>query len=246
MPVVFVNARGTEQDQWDQVLPRLYTETTITYDRPGIGDSGPLPPHSVDHPRTFGAIADELHTLLETLGVESPHVVVGHSIGGLIAMMYGARHSRHTSGLVLVDCTTVPYLANTVRSGREDSNGSALLDIPGSIAEIDAAEWTPIPATVLASAPGRWTRLPPTAAAEFAPLSLADVDSEWQAGQRQLTERLNALLVVADWAGHHVAADQPELVAACVSAVQRAARSNEAVTIPEAQLRYAGGSTDQP
>ncbi|MFI5775742.1 alpha/beta fold hydrolase [Nocardia sp. NPDC051570] len=245
VPVVHINAFGTSQDQWDQVLPRLYLHTTVTYDRPGIGESAPLPPHLAERPRTFGTLADELRGLLDKLGIESPHVVVGHSMGALIAMMYAARHGAHTAGLVLVDCTTLEHLADHIwpeREGGEDDSGSSMLDIPGSIAELDNAVWTTVPAAVLASAPGRWTRLTPADAAEFAPLTLEQLDERWQDGQRLLAEKLHALLVVADWAGHHVPTDQPELVAACVTAVIAAARDHRPVTIPLAQLRYTGGS----
>lgn len=110
VPVVFVNALGTAQDQWDQVLPRLYRQTTVTYDRPGIGMSDPLPSHLAGQPRTFGALADELRGVLDKLGIESPHVVVGHSLGALIAMVYAARYGACTAGLVLVDGTTLEHL----------------------------------------------------------------------------------------------------------------------------------------
>ncbi|WP_429428559.1 alpha/beta fold hydrolase [Nocardia sp. GAS34] len=245
VPVVYVNALGTPRDQWDLVLPRLFLHTTVTYDRPGIGGSDPLPPHLVDQPRTFGALADELRCMLEALAIESPHVVVGHSIGALIAMMYAARHSAHAAGLVLVDCTTMQHLANSrwpVYERGDDDPGSSMLDIPGSIAELDTAVWAPVPAAVLASAPGRWTRLTPAEAAEYAPLTPEQLDQQWQDGQRILARKLNATLIVADWAGHHVTADQPELVAACISAVIASFRNHRPVTIPAAQLRYAGGS----
>ncbi len=246
MPVVCVNALGTEQDQWDQVVPRLYLHTTVTYDRPGIGGSSGLPAHLVDRPRTFGALADELRLLLDGLGIESPHVVVGHSIGALIARMYAARHDRHVAGLVLVDGTTAQHLATThwpERDGGEDCPGSSMLDIPESVSELDAAASPQVPAVVLASAPGRWARLTPEEAAQYAPWTPEELDREWQEGQRRLAESLGskALLVVADWAGHHIATDQPELVAACITAVV-AARGGRRVSIPAAQLRYAGGS----
>jgi pimeloyl-ACP methyl ester carboxylesterase len=249
VPVVHVNALDTPQDQWDQVLPRLYLHTTVTYDRPGIGHSSPLPPRLADQPRTFGAMADELRSLLDQLAIESPHVVVGHSVGALIAMMYAARHGADTAGLVLVDCTTLDHLAAgpwPAYEGGDAHPGSSMLDIPGSVAELDTAlepaVWRSVPAVVLASAPGRWTRLTRADAAEYEPLTLEQLDRRWQDGQRLLADKLDALLVVADWAGHHVATDQPELVAACASAVIAAARDHRPVTIPLAQLRYAGGS----
>lgn len=245
IPVVFVNAMGTSQDQWEQVLPRLFLHPRVTYDRPGIGLSGPLPPDLAEQPRSLGALADELRAVLDSLGIATPHVVVGHSLGALIAMMYVARHEALSAGLVLVDSTTPHHLATSIRPGYEggdDCLGSSKLDIPASVAELGAAAWPRLPAVVVASAPGRWLRLSPTDAAEFAPLTIEQLDRQWQGQQRELAERLGALLVVADWAGHHVATDQPELVAAAVSAVLAAAHDHRPVTIPAGQLRYAGGS----
>ncbi|MFD4406692.1 alpha/beta fold hydrolase [Nocardia sp. NPDC058499] len=247
IPVVFINALGTAQDQWDQVLPRLYLHTVLTYDRPGIGRSDPLPPHLADQPRTIGALADELRQLLDTLGISSPHVVVGHSLGALIARMYTARHGSHVAGLVLVDPTTRQHLAETGwpdRDGGTDSPGSSLLDISASITELGTAIPPPVPAVVLASAPGRWLRLTPAQAAEYAPRTPEQLDAQWQDGQHRLAASLgpHALLVVADWAGHHIATDQPELVAACITAAVAAAHGARPVSIPAAQLRYAGGS----
>lgn len=244
LPVVCINARGTAQDQWDPVLPRLFTHTIVTYDRAGIGHSAPLPPHLADKPRTFGELADELRGVLEQLEIAAPPVVVGHSFGALIAMMYAARHHAHTAGLVLVDGTTIQHLTDSPWPLREDddNHGSSILDIQASIAELAAAQVPPVPSAVLASAPGRWTRIAPADAAEYAPLTLEQLDRQWQDGQRLFAQKLNALLVVADWAGHHIASDQPELVAAAISAVTTAARNHQPVTIPPAQLRYAGGT----
>lgn len=194
-------------------------------------------------------LADELHCLLDKLAIESPRVVVGHSIGGLIATTYATRHHAHSAGLVLVDSTTEHRLRNgrwPTHKGESDDFGSSILDIPASITELDTAVWPSIPAAVVASAAGRWTRLPASAAAEYGSLTLEELDLQWQDGQRQLADKLDALLVVADWAGHHVPTDQPELVAASISAVVSAARDHLSVAIPAAQLRYAGGSCPAP
>ncbi|WP_169816129.1 alpha/beta fold hydrolase [Nocardia miyunensis] len=245
MPVVHINARGTAQDQWDLVLPRLYLHTTVTYDRPGLGESAPLPPPLAEQPRTLGALADELHRLLDVLLLESPRVIVGHSVGALIALMYAARHPAHTAGLVLVDCTTFEHFAANhwpPREGDDGHPGSSLLDTPGSVAELDTAVLPPVPAAALASAPGRWARLTATDVAEFAPLTPQELDDRWQQGQRLIAEKLGALLVVADFAGHHIPIEQPELVSACITAVATAARSSVPVSIPPEQLRYAGGT----
>ena len=49
---------------------------------------------------SFEACADDLPALCEALGISSP-IVYGHSLGGFVAMVYGARHPGHAGGLVL-------------------------------------------------------------------------------------------------------------------------------------------------
>ena len=49
---------------------------------------------------SFEACADDLRTFCDTIGITGP-VVLGHSMGGFIAMLYGARHPDHAGALIL-------------------------------------------------------------------------------------------------------------------------------------------------
>ena len=49
---------------------------------------------------TFELCADDVRAFCDALGIEQP-VVVGHSLGGFVVMLYGARHRGHAAGLVL-------------------------------------------------------------------------------------------------------------------------------------------------
>ncbi len=49
---------------------------------------------------TFEACADDLRAFCDTLGIADP-VVLGHSFGGCVALLYAARHPDHPAGLVL-------------------------------------------------------------------------------------------------------------------------------------------------
>ncbi|HEY7282864.1 MAG TPA: alpha/beta hydrolase [Actinomycetota bacterium] len=44
--------------------------------------------------------ADDVRAFCDALGIERP-VVLGHSMGGFVVMLYGARHPGHAAGLVL-------------------------------------------------------------------------------------------------------------------------------------------------
>src|SRR5436309_11472991 len=49
---------------------------------------------------SFEVCADDLRAFCDALGIERP-IVYGHSMGGFIAMLYGARHPGHAAGVVL-------------------------------------------------------------------------------------------------------------------------------------------------
>lgn len=50
---------------------------------------------------SFEQCADDIRGFCETLGIERP-VVLGHSLGGMIVGLYGARHPGHAAGLILL------------------------------------------------------------------------------------------------------------------------------------------------
>ena len=74
--------------------------TTISYDRAGI-----LRSENASKPRTCENIAEELHTLLETVEAQKPYVLVVHSLGGLIARCYAKKYADTLSGIVFIDAS---------------------------------------------------------------------------------------------------------------------------------------------
>lgn len=49
---------------------------------------------------TFEVCADDLRAFCEALGIVRP-IVLGHSLGGFVAILYGARHAGHAGALIL-------------------------------------------------------------------------------------------------------------------------------------------------
>ncbi|MBV8994163.1 MAG: alpha/beta fold hydrolase, partial [Pseudonocardiales bacterium] len=97
--VVIVPCMGGPGVLWRDVQRKLVQYTGVyTYDRAGLGWSDPGP-----WPRSFPAMADELHQLLIAAAIPPPYVVIGHSIGGIIARQYAVRYPEGLAGLVLVD-----------------------------------------------------------------------------------------------------------------------------------------------
>jgi pimeloyl-ACP methyl ester carboxylesterase len=99
--VLLVHGQPGGGADWSQVADRLAPSyRVIAPDRPGWGAS-PRPA------TTIGANADLLHRLCSSLGVlgdsaSGPIVVVGHSLGGGIALELAIRHEELVGALVLV------------------------------------------------------------------------------------------------------------------------------------------------
>jgi pimeloyl-ACP methyl ester carboxylesterase len=92
-------ATSIEWSAW--VQPEVAKATRVcAYDRAGLGwsESGP-------GPRDAEQITSELHTLLENAGIESPYILVGHSVGGHHVRVYAERYPDEVAGMVLVDVT---------------------------------------------------------------------------------------------------------------------------------------------
>lgn len=134
--VVLIAGSGDFSFDWSLVQPAVSRFSRVcSYDRAGLAwsDLGPTP-------RTMRQEAYELHLLLEKAKLKAPFVLVGHSIGGLIARVYAAEYPQEVAGMILVDSTT------------EDTT----LNYQGKIVRVrDSAAGRPIPAvqTITSSPP---------------------------------------------------------------------------------------------
>ncbi len=102
-PLVFINSLGTDLRIWDAVLPQFATDyRIIRHDKRGHGLSDcPAPPFTIQQH------ADDLAGLLDALQVEQA-ILVGISVGGMIALDFAARFPARVSRLVL--CDTAPKI----------------------------------------------------------------------------------------------------------------------------------------
>jgi pimeloyl-ACP methyl ester carboxylesterase len=85
--------------EWYWVQQQLeQTNRVCSYDRAGNGWS-----EAVEGPRDGLTLVHELHSLLRQAGIAAPFVMVGHSLGGVLAPIYAAQYPDDILGLVLVD-----------------------------------------------------------------------------------------------------------------------------------------------
>jgi pimeloyl-ACP methyl ester carboxylesterase len=93
-PVVLLHGLTFDRTSWRPIIERLGDDVhTIAIDLPGHGESGGAP-------CTLDELAAQVHALVEELGVDRP-VVVGHSMGGTLALIYGSAFP--TRGVVDID-----------------------------------------------------------------------------------------------------------------------------------------------
>jgi pimeloyl-ACP methyl ester carboxylesterase len=97
--IVFLHGMGMTAHTWDAVAARLSDRFgVIAVDLPGHGDS-PCP----DDPDAFtrdAALAD-IDEILETL--DAPAVLVGHSLGGYLALAHAATRPNIARGIVVLN-----------------------------------------------------------------------------------------------------------------------------------------------
>ncbi len=75
------------------------------YDRAGLAWSDAAP-----SPRTHDDMVDDLHRLAAAQRWPGPLVIVGHSMGGLLARRYANRYPGQVAGVILADATTEDVL----------------------------------------------------------------------------------------------------------------------------------------
>ena len=96
-PAVVIVGAGYSFD-WGLVQPEVAKLTQVcSYDHSGIGwsESGPKDSCSLR--------VSEIHAALKNGGIKGPYVLVGHSLGGLVARVYAGRYSDEVTGMVFVD-----------------------------------------------------------------------------------------------------------------------------------------------
>ena len=243
-PVVFLSSLGGAQDEWDLLVPLLSGITTcITYGRPALGGSDPLPPDEAAAVRDPAWAADQLHALLQRAEIPHPYVLVTGSMGAFIGDAYAAAHPARTAGLILIDPTNLTPLPAALGGGPgvmvDNDDGGARFSKP---TQARAGTVGPrVRAIVVSASADNWQRIPPPEH-DWGSFTLADMDRVWQSRQNEWARELDAAHIVADRADHLVYRDQPALVAFAVTAMVQAARDGRPVQLDPQAVRTAGGS----
>lgn len=97
--VVFESGLGDSSTSWNEIQPEIArTNRVCSYDR-----AGRLWSDRRQEPVTAVGIATKLHKLLGTASEAPPYVMVGHSLGGALIMVFADQYPLDVAGAVLVD-----------------------------------------------------------------------------------------------------------------------------------------------
>src|SRR3954452_22549827 len=105
-----------------------------TYDRAGFGSSDPAD----RSPRRVSDLVADLGAVLQRTAVPRPYVLVGHSLGGLIVLLYLQRHPADVAGVVAMN--PGPTYHDWLRRLRrivttEELRGSEIEPLSGNVPE---------------------------------------------------------------------------------------------------------------
>jgi pimeloyl-ACP methyl ester carboxylesterase len=97
-PLVLLHGLATDRRIWGLVVPELARErTVVTLDLPGFGSSSP-----VGDGFELELVAERVARGLAARGIRGPFDLVGHSLGGGVAITLAALHPRRVRSMVLV------------------------------------------------------------------------------------------------------------------------------------------------
>jgi pimeloyl-ACP methyl ester carboxylesterase len=101
--LVLVHGAMAHANWWDVIAPRLATDFYVVAPHlSGMGDSGHRDAYSI------ALFADDVVAVMDHADLDREAVVVGHSLGGVIALALGVNHPGRARGIVMLDSPVFP------------------------------------------------------------------------------------------------------------------------------------------
>ena len=203
----------------DSVLARRTRATIVSYERAGFGGSEMGPPDLDPLTQVRQVVA-----ALERLQVPSRRILVGHSYGGLMAVVHADMYRDQVAGVVLVDpmnsrfvdatgdfvYTTVPHITEPKNDGERAI--ARLVTTFGSVLNVarDAEPRLRAPMVVISSTKSMWN-------------GRERENRAWGASHEAIVAAApGRRLVIAEGSGHQIARDRPDtIIDAVVSLVEK-------------------------
>ncbi|WP_427921941.1 alpha/beta fold hydrolase [Streptomyces sp. cg40] len=227
-PVVMLMAGlGDGLDNLSGIQKTLSAKNRVcSYDRLGEGESdAPAGPQTID---SAGKV---LTAVLDRVAGHRPVVLVGHSLGGLIAARYAPEHQDRVRGLVLLDATPSTMAADLTRIVPPSATGpgAEARDQYLAVSQGDNPEMLTFTDGTVHSAgdiPVEVIRHGVPYLAQSIPTYGPALEQAWADGERAwLAVSTHSRLSTAAESGHYIYVDQPDLVDRAVQRVTTRTRA---------------------
>ena len=206
--IVMESGGGASLDAWSGVEAKLAERTgatVVAYDRAGFGESG-VGPAGLTPRQQIG----QLDAVLGRLRTPQDRILIGHSYGGLLAVLHAHLFPGHVRGLVLIDPMNVRFVRAT---GDFVYSTVPHIDHPASakdtavarmVGTFDALTRDPdasdaglrVPVVVITAGVAWWNK--------------PEIDRSWRASHEAMAEAgPHRRLIVADGSNHDVPAKRP-------------------------------------
>jgi len=199
--VIFINGAGGIMEGWSKIWGKWELENVLfSYNRLGIGKSTkPL------ENQTGNIMARDLKDLLFSVKVEPPYILIGHSLGGLIAQLFAMTYPNEVIGIIFLESSTIKDVLTTsstkkIKSPNQYSEVNQVLTTIQQIKEIGV--FPNIPIVVIAGNKPAFRWIIPR-----------KVKEERMNNQKELSSLSDlGRVVVAHNSGHFPQLSQPKLV----------------------------------
>lgn len=211
LTIVMESGGGASVGAWSGVEAELAARTKATvvaYDRAGFGKSEMGPGNLTPRQQV-----EQLHQVLERLRTPPERIIVGHSYGGLLALLQAHLYPGKVHGLVLVDpmnqrfvqatgdfvYSTVPRIEHP--ASRRDTALVRLMDTFDGLVHDPAAGdvGLEMPIVIITAGDQWWGK--------------DDIDRAWRASHEAIAQAApHRRLVVADGSNHDIPAKRPDTI----------------------------------
>ena len=222
--VILFSGFGDKHTIWANIQRHLARHNRVcSYDRLGEGTSSK--PH---HIQTLASNARLLHDVLAKIHVHGPLVLVGHSEGGDIAVVYARTYRKQTAGLVTLDATPVGYLNFVLRLIPPSAKNALLKALRAeAVSVLTGHNRERVKLTDTNWAPAGALGNMPVAVVEhgidiFAGTGKYNhpLQNRWASGEFRLARlSTRSQVIIATRSGHYIYLDQPQLALDVIRAV---------------------------
>jgi len=152
--LLFLHGFSNSARVWDDIAPVLAPHyRVIALDQRGHGDSDNDAEGRYDHE----TMARDVESVLESLGVERV-VIVGHSLGGRVAMRFAGRNPEKLAGLVIVDSGPELDARGTTRITLDVKSSVSSFESVAAYEKVLHRQYPETHATILARLARHWLR----------------------------------------------------------------------------------------